>query len=126
MREKTVFLRRKEGAGYRTALCLCFFLIICSETAHGAGGSGAAKALAFSSEQNLGRIDKNPSTPFLRYSLDGRLHAVWSEDHETSWPQGRASTEPHRMSGDRAPSPMRNAVIASSDEVGKTWSGQGG
>jgi hypothetical protein len=124
MREKTVFLRRKEGAGYRTALCLCFFLIICSETAHGAGGSGPAKALVFSSEQNLGRIDKNPSTPFLRYRPDGRLHAVWSEDHETSWPQERASTEPHRMSGDRAPSPMRNAVIASSDEVGKTWSGQ--
>ncbi len=124
MREKTVFLRRKEGAGYRTRLCLCFSLIICTETAHGAGGSGPAKALAFSAEQNLGRIDKNPSTPFLRYSPDGRLHALWTEDHETSWPQGRASTEPHRISGDRAPSPMRNAVIASSADGGKTWSAQ--
>jgi hypothetical protein len=124
MREKTVFLRDKHCVCFRIALSLCFLLIPCSEISQGAGDSGPAPALTFSSEQNLGRIDKNPSTPFLRYSPDGRLHAVWSEDDETSWPQGMASTEPHRISGDRAPSPMRNAVIASSTDGGQTWSAQ--
>ena len=122
MRDKTVFQQRKKGAGLRIALSLCFLLITCSESARGDGGSGPAKDLAFNSEQSLGQIDKNPSTPFLRYSPDGRLHAIWSEDHETSWSQGKPSTETHRMSGDRAPSPMRNAVIASSTDGGQTWS----
>jgi len=122
MREKTLFVRDKE-VGFRLALSLCFLLILGGQIAQGAG-SGAATALTFSSEQNLGRIDKNPSTPFLRYSPDGRLHAIWIEDDETSSPQGTASMEPHRMSGDRAPSPMRNAVIASSADGGQTWSAQ--
>ncbi|HEX6440298.1 MAG TPA: hypothetical protein VF182_24485, partial [Candidatus Binatia bacterium] len=87
MREKIVFLRDTECVGFRVALSLCFLLILGGQTAQGAGGSGAATALTFSSEQNLGRIDKNPSTPFLRYSPDGRLHAIWSEDDETSWPR---------------------------------------
>jgi len=124
MRPKSVFLRRKEGAGFWIAVSLCFFLMIFNESADADSGSSPAKALDFSSEQNLGQIDKNPSTPFLRYSPDGRLHAIWSEDHETSWPQGEPSNAPHRMSGDRAPSPMRNAVIASSTDGGQTWSAQ--
>ena len=122
MREKTVFLRWKEGAGYRTAVSLCFLLIASSESAHGAGGSRPAKVIAFSSEQNLGQIDKNPSSPFLRYSPDGRLHAVWTEDHDVPWPQATRPAEQHHGMGDRAPSPMRDASLASSLDGGKSWS----
>lgn len=77
--------------------------------------------LRFGPEVAIGRSAANPSTPFLRYSPDGRLFAVWTEDHDNPWPDG---TKPHShqaMSGDRAPSPMRNALIASSSDGGKTW-----
>ena len=40
--------------------------------------------LNFAPEQQLGDSQKNPSTPFLRYSSDGRLFAVWTEDHDTT------------------------------------------
>lgn len=124
MREEKVFLRWKEGSQLRVSLSLCFLLITCSENGHGAGGSDLATALAFSSEQNLGQIGKNPSTPFLRYSPDGRLHAVWTEDHHSPSPQATAVTQQHHSSGDGEPSPMRNAVIASSTDGGQTWSAQ--
>jgi hypothetical protein len=121
MREKAVFLRRK-GSGHRTALALCVFLHTCSETAHGAGGSGGAKALAFSSEQYLGRVDKNPSTPFLRYSPDRRLHAVWTEDQSTPPTKGTRPMAGQNGIHERTPSPVRNALLASSSDAGKSWS----
>jgi hypothetical protein len=78
--------------------------------------------LSFGPEIGIGKTEANPSTPFLRYAPDGRLFAVWTEDHDTPWPQGKHSGGHERMSGDRAPSPMRNAFIASSSDGGKTWS----
>lgn len=78
--------------------------------------------LRFTPEISLGKVEANPSTPFLRYSPDGRLFAVWTEDHETPWPAGKPRPGHVPMSGDRAPSPMRNAVIASSGDGGNTWS----
>ena len=122
MREKTVFLRRKEGASLRVSLSLCFVLVTCSEIAHGAGGSGPVKALVFGLEQNLGKIEKNPSTPFLRYSPDGRLHAVWTEDHDTPWSPATSPAQHQHGMGDRAPSPMRSALLAYSIDGGKSWS----
>jgi len=64
----------------------------------------------------------NPSTPFLRYAPDGRLFATWTEDHEKPRPQGKHAAGHQRMSGDRAPSPMRNVLLARSADSGKTWS----
>jgi hypothetical protein len=77
--------------------------------------------LRFAPEITLGRSEANPSTPFLRYSPDGRLFAVWTEDHETPWPAGKPHPGHGAMGGDRAPSPMRNALVASSSDGGKTW-----
>ena len=121
MREKTVFLRRNEGASLRFSLLLCFVLVTCSEIAHGAG-AGPVKALVFGAEQNLGKIEKNPSTPFLRYSPDGRLYAVWTEDHDTPWSPATSPAQHQHGMGDRAPSPMRNALLAYSTDGGKSWS----
>ena len=43
---------------------------------------------------------------------DGRLFAVWTEDHDTPWPQGKQSGEHQHMAGDRAPSPMPATAAA--------------
>jgi hypothetical protein len=79
--------------------------------------SGAVK---FNPEQRLGDSERNPSTPFLRYAPDGRLFAIWTEDHDKPWPNGRPTG--HQHGGDRSASPMRNALVASSVDGGKTWS----
>jgi hypothetical protein len=78
--------------------------------------------LSFGPEIVLGNSEANPSTPFLRYAPDGRLFAVWTEDHDTPWPHGKNPAGHGQMRGDRAPSPMRNAFIAASRDGGKTWS----
>jgi hypothetical protein len=78
--------------------------------------------LRFGPEQRLGDNEKNPAAPFLRYNADGRLFAVWTEDHDTPWPQAHPSAKHQHGSGDRAPSPMRNTLLAWSADGGKTWS----
>src|SRR5258705_12741090 len=78
----------------------------------------ASAPLTFGPEQRLGDNEKNPSTPFLRYSPDGRLFAVWTEDRDTSWPQGSQPAMHQHRSGDMSASPMRNAMLA--------WSADGG
>lgn len=103
---------------------MCVLFLACSSGLTPSPSTNRVTPLTFGPEISIGKTDANASTPFLRYARDGRLFAVWTEDNETPWPQGRASTEPHRMSGDRAPSPMRNAFIASSTDGGKTWSAQ--
>jgi hypothetical protein len=94
----------------------CSSDLVVSRTTEGSG------QLAFGPEQRLGHNEKNPSTPFLRYSPDGRLFAIWTEDHDTPWPQGNQPAKHQHGSGDRAPSPMRNALLAWSADGGKTWS----
>ncbi|MGH7853342.1 MAG: sialidase family protein [Candidatus Binatia bacterium] len=81
-----------------------------------------ANQLTFGPEISIGKTEANPSTPFLRYAPDGQLFAVWTEDHDTPGPQGKQSGGHQHMRGDRAPSPMRSAFIASSSDGGKTWS----
>jgi hypothetical protein len=76
--------------------------------------------IKFGPQTTLGRNEANPSTPFLRYNPEGRLFAVWTEDHEMPWPNGK----PHHMGpmrDDPARSPMRNAYIASSRDGGQSW-----
>ena len=76
--------------------------------------------LDFRPMQQLGEVQRNPSTPFLRYAPDRRLFAIWTEDHETPWPKGRPTGHAH--GGDRMASPMRDAIISWSLDGGKTWS----
>jgi hypothetical protein len=83
--------------------------------------TGSSGQLTFGPEQRLGHNEKNPAAPFLRYSPDGRLFAIWTEDHDTPW-QGSQPAKHQHGSGDRAPSPMRNALLAWSADGGKTWS----
>jgi hypothetical protein len=80
--------------------------------------------LDFGPQVRIGNVEANPSTPFLRYAPDGRLFAVWTEDHENPRPHGKqaAGHQHNSMRGDRAPSPMRNVFIAASSDGGKTWS----
>jgi hypothetical protein len=80
--------------------------------------------LSFGPEMRLGESAKNPSTPFLRFAPDGRLFAVWTEDDARAAPQVKqeAAAHQHESMMKRAPSPMRVAVLASSNDNGKTWS----
>ncbi len=100
----------------------CFLFLGCGSELAAPPAANRAVPLAFGPEIAIGEPEANPSTPFLRHSPDGRLFAVWTEDHETPWPQGKHSAGGHaHMKGDRAPSPMRNAFIASSSDNGKSW-----
>ena len=122
MKEKTVFLRRIRCAILRSALSLCLLLLVFSRNADGNEDSRGAAALVFDGQQVLGRLDKKPSTPFLRYGPDGALHAVWTEDHDSPSLQATSRAQQHYGMGDRAPSPMRDALLASSTDGGKSWS----
>ncbi len=103
-------------------LAFGLLLTACSSdlAAHRRGGQ--IEPLRFGPEILLGAPHRNSAAPFLRYAPDGRLFAVWTEDHDTPWPQGKTSAGHHGMSADRAPSPMRNLLIAWSSDEGKTWS----
>ena len=113
-------MRRKS---FQTAFVISLFtLSACGSTTVTPAGSASSTNVDFGSERILGQSEKNPSTPFLRFAPDGRLFAIWSEDHDVLWPEGSHAAGHHRMSGDRAPSPMRNAFLAWSADAGKTWS----
>ena len=103
-------------------LSLCLVLAACGADLRSPDTNRASAPLTFGPEQRLGDNEKHPSTPFLRYSPDGRLFAVWTEDHDTSWPQGSQPAMHQHRSGDMAASPMRNAMLAWSADGGETWS----
>jgi hypothetical protein len=96
-------------------------LAACGSDLIAPGGADRSEPLSFGPEQGLGHNEKNPSTPFLRYAPDGRLFAIWTEDHDIPWPQGKHVAKHQHGSGDRTPSPMRNGLLASSPDSGKTW-----
>ncbi len=112
----------RSFAAIAVHLSLCLVLAACSANLRPPDNNRASAPLSFGPEQRLGDNEKNPSTPFLRYSPDGRLFAVWTEDHDTPWPQGSQPAMHQHGSGDRAPSPMRNALLGWSADGGKTWS----
>ena len=115
-------LSRRNFMVIAVHLSLCLVLAACSVVLRTPESNRGSAPLSFGPEQRLGDNEKNPSTPFLRYSPDGRLFAVWTEDHDTPWPQGSQPAKHQHGSGDRAPSPMRNALLAWSADGGKTWS----
>lgn len=105
------------------SIAACVLLFGYSFELASAQPASRSNQLRFGPEVSIGKAEANPSTPFLRYAPDGRLFAVWTENHHTPRPQGKASTGHEHMSGDRAPSPMRNVFIAWSRD-GRTWSPQ--
>jgi hypothetical protein len=112
----------RNFAAIAACLALCMILAACSAELRSPDSNRGSAPISFGLEQRLGDNEKNPSTPFLRYSPDGRLFAVWTEDHDTPWPQGNQAAMHQHGSGDRAPSPMRNALLTWSADGGKTWS----
>ena len=104
------------------AVQLCLVLAGCSGNIKAPDSNRSSAALNFGPEQRLGDSENNLSTPFLHYSPDGRLFAVWIEDDDTPWPQGNQTTTHQHRSGDMAASLMRNAMLAWSADGGKTWS----
>lgn len=104
-------------------LSLCLLLTACSGHGSTPGAFNHTANLAFGPEQELGQSHNNPSTPFLRYSPDGRLFAIWTEaDHSSSSQKTHSATHQYHQSGKMSPSPMRNAILAASIDNGKTWS----
>jgi hypothetical protein len=103
------------------AIAVCLYFLGCTSELAAPPAANQAVPLSFGPEIAIGETEANPSTPFLRHSPDGRLFAVWTEDHETPWPQGKHSGDSAHMKGDRAPSPMRNTFLASSSDNGKSW-----
>lgn len=84
--------------------------------------SASDSYLRFAPEQRLGQSQKNPAAPFLRASPRGRLYAIWTEDHEVPGPDGKG-TAPHGTAPATAiPHRLRNALVAWSEDGGKTWS----
>jgi len=77
--------------------------------------------LSLGPEIQLGDSEANPSTPFLRFAVDGKLYAIWTED-ESGQKNNPSSLSAHQHSGKMAPSPLRNALLAASSDGGKTWS----
>jgi hypothetical protein len=93
----------------------CFMFTASSSDLIAAGG------LNFGPEHRIGRNDKNPSTPFLRYGPDGRLYAIWTEADDRQALQTNPAHQ-HESTMKRAPSLMRVAVLSSSADGGKSWS----
>jgi hypothetical protein len=107
---------------YIFAAALCVSLAACSGNLRPAGDSAAPITLTFAPEQHLGQVEKNPAIPFLRYSPDGRLFALWTEDDDRANSKAVHSPTHQHRSGKMAPSPMRNALLSFSNDGGKTWS----
>ncbi|MCZ6625023.1 MAG: hypothetical protein O7B35_12455, partial [Deltaproteobacteria bacterium] len=61
-------------------LALCVILAACSGNVSATGLATTSTNLKFGPERRLGQQNRNPSTPFLRHSPDGRLYAIWVED----------------------------------------------
>jgi hypothetical protein len=99
-----------------------FILSACGANVSGPGTPPPVAAPAFGPERRIGQSEKNPSTPFLRHSPDGRLFAIWTEDDKTPGAEAKPVATHHHGSGKMAPSPMRAALLASAADGGKSWS----
>jgi len=110
-------------ASAATALALAGMIAACGGLLNSEPQSAAK--LSFGSERRIGQIEKNPSTPFLRYAPDGRLYAIWTEDDVGPVQVADAAHQHHRsgkVSGKMAPSSMRAVLLAASDDSGANWS----
>ena len=119
---ETKTVNRDFAGWWPLVIFLCLFLAA-SSTAFGAAGTfNNGAALSFGPAHHLGTNDKNPSTPFLRYAPDGRLYAVWTEDDPAQGVKAKPAQSGHQHSGEMAPAPMRQAMLAWTADGGKTWS----
>ncbi|MGH7767340.1 MAG: hypothetical protein ACREQP_07785, partial [Candidatus Binatia bacterium] len=85
-------VKKRHSARILAAATLGLTLSIlsaCGANVSGPGKSRPVEAPAFGPERRIGQSEKNPSTPFLRYSPDGRLHAIWTEDDKTPGVQAK-------------------------------------
>jgi hypothetical protein len=89
----------------------------------GTGRADAPAALIFGPARRLGQDDRNPASPFLRQGPGGRLYAVWTEDDPRQPAEAKQppATPRHRHPG-MFTFAMRVARLASSGDVGATWS----
>ncbi len=108
-----------NGFVLRVALALC--VAACTSGITAKDKQIPIEPLPFGPEITLGRPSANPAAPFLKFAPDGRLFAVWTEDHEVRMPQAKPAAGHAHMFGDRAPSPMRDAWLAWSSDNGRTW-----
>ncbi|HWH77850.1 MAG TPA: hypothetical protein VNT76_10785, partial [Candidatus Binatus sp.] len=100
-------------------LVLC--LVGCGTEVNPPARSNAVTAVKFGPAQAIGNVERNPSTPFLRYRADGRLFAIWTEDDDAA-SSGKSMTAHEHVMGKMMPSPRRVALLASSADDGKSWS----
>src|SRR4029077_11054725 len=70
-----------------------------------------ASMLNFGLEQSLGRSNKNPAAPFLRFGPDGRLSAIWTEADDRSALQANPAHQ-HESTMRRAPCRLRVAGVS--------------
>ncbi|HWO40335.1 MAG TPA: sialidase family protein [Candidatus Eisenbacteria bacterium] len=102
-------------------LAACVPLLACSPVIRAADARRPVNELSFGPESTIGNGAANPATPFLRYAPDGRLFAVWTEDHDRVPAEEKHHAAHPRIAGKMAPSPMRDLYVASSSDGGKTW-----
>ncbi len=98
------------------ALTLCAIAGSCVTSFAAPGRAHPGATLKFGADQRLGRTENNPSTPFLRYSPDGRLYAIWTEEDPN--PAARIA----RVVSYEGPSTVRATLLAWSADGGKIWS----
>jgi hypothetical protein len=103
-------------------VALFSLLTACGTDLSAPKSSNSPEAVKFNPEQRLGNVEKNPSTPFLRYRADGRLFAIWTEDDRGANAKAKPIQAHEHATGKMAPSPLRVALLASSTDGGKTWS----
>jgi len=109
-------------ARFAVPIACCLMLTACGSDLAAPRGPNRSDRLTFGPEQQLGNMERNPSTPFLRFAPDGRLFAVWTEDEDRASAQSTRTAMPqHDSKMKRPPSPMRAALLASSADGGKTW-----
>jgi len=105
-----------------TLSVLSFLVYGCSSELIDPDTTSRPASINFSQEIRLGDVEKNPSTPFLRYRADGRLFAIWTEDDADMSATAKPTQAHEHATGKMAPSPRRLALLASSTDGGKTWS----
>jgi len=104
-----------------TPLALGLVLAAYHTASNDPAGADTLRGLNFGAEQSLGRGNKNPAAPFLRFAPDGRLFAIWTEADDRAAPPTSGAHQ-HESAMRRMASPMRIAVLASSSDGGKSWS----
>ena len=83
---------------FARVLVAVFWLTLTAYGSDAVGASAPSRSapLTFGPERRLGQTDKNPSTPFLRYSPNGRLFAIWTQDDDRPLPTTNKEPAAHQ------------------------------